>query len=126
MIENLIRDFQKKDISKEDRADIIRRFIKEKHTTAYTLCRNLGIPKTTMHVWLHPGYRTSEQFHQRHFGKNETELDYILYQFSTRMKIFMDQTPKPSPKTMDMISDAKNIINVIETRYRLFTEVIKK
>jgi transposase-like protein len=114
IIENWVRDMQKRDITPEQRAELLQQYIKENIYTMKGLARSLSILTTTFHGWLHPHYRDEIQAFRRKSGYNETEVDYALYQFSPKMKKLLENLPssklkkllenlpEPSAKTKNM------------------------
>lgn len=57
IIENTIIDWKKKDISKEDRAKLIKLYMEENNLSERQVQAKTGINRCTLHDWLNPEVR---------------------------------------------------------------------
>ena len=134
---NWIKDLQKKDVDKIDRANILKSYLVSQKISQNKLAIELGISKSLMHDWISWANYDKKKYEElKAIGYTETELytklrtplkqksviletdiDFALWKLISKVNEYKNNFPK-SKKTYDLINETKQIILLLENFYK--------
>ena len=139
VVENLFFEFQKKDINKFMRGQIIKNYMSENKLSGRQFSKNFNLPKSTVEDWLlwtkitsneYENFKKQGMTHTNIYkmlrynkDKNvndmiiESQFDRTLYKFIKSCEICMSQFPPKTNKTNTLLSEAKQALINIEKHY---------
>jgi len=113
LVFNLIKDFEKRDISREDKAQFISDVLEYKKCSLRSLSNQLHIPLGTLHEWktmnkwrksqTDDGIVSNGKCTSRRFKKNEDEIKYL----ADRLTFLLSRPFKADVKVMERIKTLK-------------------
>ena len=101
IIENVIIDFSKKDIPKEEKAELIKRYMKENNLSERKLSAITGIPRATINDWKNPETRDNRYSNEekklgcllsslKNISSPDLKLENVLYKIEIELNRLKD------------------------------------
>jgi DNA-binding transcriptional regulator YiaG len=135
LTQRYIRDLQKVDIDKFDRASIIRQYLDDNNLSIRRFAEEYGIPRSTVEDWLLWNKITEEKYNEllgqglshlqiytslrtnKSQPKQELEpIDFLLSKMSESVRLMIKTVKNNdySPQTIENIRQLRNQINILE------------
>jgi transcriptional regulator with XRE-family HTH domain len=87
---NIVKDWEKKDVSTEEKGRLIKAYLKEKKISQRELAKQLNIPHSTVHDWV--SGRQMVKYYKDKLNEVDTLLDRLLYVLSRKEYIKTEKT----------------------------------
>ena len=131
LVENYVRDLQKKELDKFERAAIIRQYIEDKHISQREFARRFGIPKSTVEDWLlYNNIHELDYSSMKKKGFNATEIyrllrenkrkELLLQSALNKKLILMIDTLNRSTTVKGYTEETPDLINKLEKSINTF------
>jgi transposase-like protein len=101
---NIIKDWEKKDISPENKRDFLKSLLEEKDISQRELARILNISHSTLHDWI------SLRQKEKYYTKKNNEIDTLL----DRLTFLLSKPFKVTSKTLERINRLKSELDKLE------------
>lgn len=111
---NIVKDWEKRNISSEEKGLLIKQFMVERKLTLRGLSKTLGIPHTTIHHWLNgrKEYDVKNSYVPSSVVRmHRNELDFLLDRL---LFVLSRKQWRKTSKTERLIADLKSELNKLE------------
>lgn len=103
---NIVKDWEKKDISTEEKGRFIKVFLEENKISQRNLAKKLNIPYSTLNDWV-----TGRQMKKYYASKDKNEVNYLLDRL---LFVLTRKDFKKDDKTVRLIRELKDTLNFVE------------
>lgn len=107
---NVLKDWSKKDISPEDKAEFIREYLRSEKISSRELSRRLNIPHSTLHDWI--SMRQYKKF--KKIKEEKEDFNNNIFKLSDRLLFLLSNTNDIDSKTRSKLILLKSEIEKVE------------